>query len=232
MLKEGYCGQGYQTQEVNRMKRLFGCILIIIFISATALAVTFNNTTGADYTNKESRASYRVQDSAVSIFMMGAFVGSCSGVVVKVDKGYTYVLTCKHCINVTEEMYVGRLKEQRVIAVFTASDDDLALLKVKGEIEGKAPAKLALFNEKVEKELYHVAYPNLVFKLYRVKGRVLRYTEDWGWALLTAQPGCSGGGIFNSEQELVGILWGGFGNITLFEPIEDVWKFLKEVEVF
>jgi len=214
------------------MKRILGIVAILIFLTTNAFAFTLQNTTGDNYTSKTATPSYSVKDSAVSVFMIGAGFGVCSGVIIKVDKGYTYILTCKHCINITEEMYVGRLKEQRVVAVFTASDDDLALLKVKGEIEGKQPAKLALFNAKIEEKLYHVAYPNIIFKLYKVQGRVLKYTKDWGWALLTAKPGCSGGGIFNSEQELVGILWGGMGSVTLFEPIEDVWKFLQEVEAF
>ena len=213
------------------MKKLVAFLLCLAF-TFQALAFELEINDNIDVATGDISNSYSYKKSAVSIFMMGAFVGACSGTLIKVENGYSYVLTCKHCINVTEEMYVGRYKENRVVAVMTASDDDLALLKVKGILEGTQTAKLAVFNVKIEDKLYFVGYPNLIFDEYRVQGRVLKYTEDWGWALMEIIPGCSGGGIFNSEQELVGTAWGAFGNISVFEPVEDIWKFLKEVEAF
>lgn len=213
------------------MKKLAIFLLCLAF-TFQVFAFNLDINDNIDIATGDIATSYSYRNSAVSIFMMGSSVGVCSGVLVKGENGYSYILTCKHCINVTEEMYVGREKENRVIAIMTASDDDLALIKVKGTIEDTQTAKLALFNAKIDEKLYFVGYPNLIFDIYRVQGRVLKYTEDWGWALMEIIPGCSGGGIFNSEQELVGIAWGSDTGLALFEPIEDVWKFLKEVEAF
>ncbi len=62
---------------------------------------------------------------------------------------------------------------------------------------------------------------------------------------MSVVPGCSGSGLFNENVELVGVVWGKyaeggtevpfFGNmggndIAIFEPIQDINKFLKEIE--
>ena len=167
------------------------------------------------------------QKSSVSLFSVGQGLGFCSGVVVKEDKNKTYVITCKHCISVTEEMLVENNKVESVIC-FT--DDDLAYLIVEGKIPEKRSIKIAKIKPKIKADLYHIGYP--VFKLFKSSGKLIRETNDWNWSSLNVIGGCSGGGIFNKKAQLVGIVWGSLvrHGISIYEPLQDVRNFLKRVD--
>ena len=176
----------------------------------------------------------KISSSVVSIFSVrpfGEFAGGCSGVVVKETKANTYVLTCKHCIaEQMEETYVERSRVQEYI---TRTDDDLAIAVVEGKVEGKQPVVMAKQNVAIHDEVFHTGFPNGIENSYSVKGKIVRYTKDWGWSTVKAIPGCSGGGYFNREGQLIGIIWGGMdmgGEVSMFTPIDHIQKFLSKVD--
>ena len=170
----------------------------------------------------------QAETSSVSIFSLGHSIGRCSGVIVKENETSTHVITAKHCINVSEENYVDN---NAVTFIVTSTNDDLAYLIVNGKLKDKTPAKLATKSVNLGEAVYHIGYPNWNEEIYKAVGNVSRKTKDWVWAELTSRGGCSGGGIFNAEGKLVGILWGGltFEPITIFEPLEDIKIFLEKI---
>ena len=208
------------------MKRIVVTFIVFMMLFSTAYAETVEK---EDNKSEEEVVKInKIEDSTVSIFSVNPGISFCSGVLIGEDDNNSYVVTCKHCVSEEEEVYV---EDNRVIDIRANVDDDLALFVVEGKIADKEVAKLANSNVKRYDKLSHVGYPAL--KIYKSDGEVLRVTNDWIWADFTSQRGCSGGGVYNGDKELVGILWGkliGMG-ITIFEPIEDVKRFLSTVLV-
>ena len=179
----------------------------------------------------KARTIYKkIEKHTVSIISVNPYFTICSGIIIKEDKYHTYILTCKHCLSLNEEMYAD---DHKIELIITSAYDDLALLITSGKFPNKTPATLALSNPKKEQSVYHHAYPD-VYHAYKARGEVVKYTDDWGWANLTLRGGCSGGGIFNEDAQLVGITWGYIFmlDIALYEPIEDVYKFLAEIKIY
>lgn len=202
--------------------------LIIILL----LVFCFTNFSFAEETveevDKTKELLIKIYDSAVGIFSIGSTgVGFCSGVVLKNTENYAYILTAKHCVGPYEETYIGNIRADKVLV---STHDDLALLITSELIEDKKETVLADRNSKWLEYVYHIGFPRA--ELYMQIGYTWIRAIDHQYFKMTAISGCSGGGIFNSEGELVSILWGSLGtNITVGEPISDVKKFLKEVGV-
>jgi V8-like Glu-specific endopeptidase len=196
----------------------------------TAVALVFLSYTfamGAESWNSDTEND--LTKSSVSIFSLGnGGMGRCSGVLINNNQGLSSVLTAKHCIGTYEETYVdGNL----VNLIIASHNDDLALLLVKGTIKNKVPAKLASLN--VESgPVYTVGYPD--GNPHIKYGTLSIKTQDWEFYNMEAEPGFSGGGVFNENQELIGILWGGlsFEETAIIEPIKDIRAFLREIGVY
>jgi len=173
--------------------------------------------------------SAKAQRSTVSIFSVGQGFGFCSGVIIGENKGYTYVVTCKHCVSPTEEILVENSKAK---AIFTPIDEDLALILVSGTIDNKEVVTVAEVQPERGDTVFHIGYPD--FELFESWGSVLRDTNDWQWASLESKGGCSGGGVYNTRGELVGILWGGFPfkPISIYEPVVDIKIFMGKVNQY
>jgi len=167
--------------------------------------------------------------SSVSIFSLGSEgLGRCSGVLIDSKYGLNTILTAKHCIDTYEETYV----DGKHIALIIASKmDDLAILLVNGNFTNKQPAKIAKALN-YEEPIYIVGYPDK--NIYLDVGTLYLRTNDWEFLNLYAKPGCSGGGVFNSKNELVGILWGGLSmeDTAIIEPLSDIKQFLKEIKLY
>jgi len=170
-----------------------------------------------------------MKKSAVSIFSLGRGVGSCSGVVLfEINKRH-YVLTAKHCVGVTEEVYVNFEKAAFFI---TSANDDLALVVTENLIKDREPITRTIKPLEVDTKIHLIGFPTGYpkFKPYLSSGEVIRTTDDWYWTDMMSESGCSGGGIFDDDGHLVGILWGGYKtkgkDISIFEPIEDIDAFL------
>jgi len=178
---------------------------------------------------RKDKISEEVQKYTVSIFGLGRSLGFCSGVLIKESKDYSYVITCKHCVSPTEETLIENVQAS---AVFSPMDEDLSLVIIRGKIPEKTPVSLARHNPKLQEELVHVGYPTM--KLFDSIGKVLRTSKDWHWAGFKSKRGCSGGGVYNIQKELVGILWGRlmFDDISIYEPVSDIRVFLKKVDAY
>lgn len=163
----------------------------------------------------------------VSIMAYGDGIGSCTGVIYKETENRTYILTAKHCVQVSEEVYVNNIP---VILSITSSDDDLAVMIVNGKIPNKTPAAFADNDLRIGERIFHIGYPEGV--IIRSFGEVTRTSKDWVWANMIVIPGCSGGPVFNSKGELNGIVWGMLKSqsMAIFESLNDIKRFLLTID--
>lgn len=215
------------------MRKLIATVIVLALITCFPTSVKAQDFLDSILQKKieeltnEIRVSKEVQKSTVSILNLGRSAGFCSGVIVDEKENKTYVITCKHCVGPTEEVMV---ENEQASIIFTPVDDDLALIIVNGKIPNKKPASLAKTNPNLGDKLIHIGYP--IFELYESYGELIRTSKDWHWGSFESKGGCSGGGIYNEQKELVGILWGGltWDPVSMFEPIEDVHNFINKTK--
>ena len=150
---------------------------------------------------------------------------SCSGVVLKNTIDESIVLTAKHCVELAEEIYVDNLI---VKTIGISLNDDLAFLKLDEFIPYKSPVTLANSNSQRGDWIVGIGYPKN--RLFISFGNLTIITSDWQIVQIHMIKGCSGGGIFNKDGELIGILWGSFFDETfgIFERLEDIHKFVND----
>jgi len=201
---------------------------IIVIATAIILLISFAHAQENVTITKETQAIYNsIEKHSVQIFMVNQ--GYCTGTVLS-NEGNATVLTCKHCIVPSEETRADYLKTKLII---TSGNDDLAYLIMDGFFIDKVPAKLGNYYRLKGEEIYIYGKQGLAHT-FTSKGIVIRLTDDWAWSEMEAIPGCSGSGVFNKKSELIGVLGRGMidrgKNITIFEPLFDIKKFLKEVE--
>ena len=165
------------------------------------------------------------EKSAVKIFgLSSSGMDRCSGVLIRNDEDNTVILTAKHCINTDEELYVEDVPVKRV---GVSLDDDLAYMVLEHPLDTKQPIKLAETSALPLTVVFHIGYPT--GDIYLSVGYIELRTKDWQFAKLLVQHGCSGGGIYNEEGQLVGILWGMLNDgRSILEPLSDVKKFIEE----
>lgn len=177
-------------------------------------------------TNLQSSLYLKVQNSTVSVRLdVGKNgVGFCSGVVLKNKSFDSVVITAKHCVDISQGMYVNNIPVKTIIA---STKEDLALLIVDGYIPSKYNVKLAENNAVLGDKVYHYGLPKL--QEYFIHGKVVMMLLSNHYASMVSIGGCSGGGIFNEKGELVGILWGGTQMLTIYTPISKINQFLEEV---
>ncbi|MCK9545043.1 MAG: serine protease, partial [Novosphingobium sp.] len=158
---------------------------------------------------------------SVEIVSINPDLGRCTGVVINKTEEETYILTAKHCISTTEEQYVEDVKPS---FVFVSATDDLALIILDEDLKNKSVANIRKEEIKLGEESFLFGYPFWDKTPYSVNGKVIRKSTDWVWSLFQAIPGCSGGGVFDENDELIGILWGIMGDedVSFFEPNTDI----------
>jgi len=222
------------------MKKLLLLLTGVVLISGNALAQELDqdNPIVQEFLSDE-QVLRKIEKSVVSIVSYGFGIGTCSGVLVMEDEKNSYVLSAKHCIDSsTEEM---KVEDNKVKSIFPAMNDDIVYLVVEGKIENKTPAPLALYNSEIGDKVYHFAYPN--WQPFSSIGQIIKVNNDWQFIYMESHHGCSGGGVFNSKGEVIGILWGfkkspshdrrnpGQLTYSIIEPVEDIYKFLKELKL-
>lgn len=198
-------------------------ILAILFV-ASLICVTPANATHNVYDT--------IRKSAVSIFSTGNGAGVCSGTVIKNSSTESVVLTAKHCIDVFEYTFVEGIEINHIIS---SKNDDIAILILKTYIPNKLSAKLGMKNAEKFDKVYFLGYPR--FNEYLESGTVKIDNGDSHYADMKVIPGCSGGGLYNSNAELIGVVWGGLnfdfsseGSRAVYEPLSDINFFLKEIK--
>ncbi len=204
------------------MKKII--ILLILFLTCT---IGFAQETEEQI--KIKNLILTMYDSSVSIFSIGKSGSAvCSGVIIKNEKNNTQILTAKHCSDVFEETYVDGL---RVSYVLSSDNDDLAIFILKEQIPNKKSVRFAKQNQKINTLIYHLGFPEL--SVYTSVGYIYLNAIDNSFAIMKIIPGCSGGGLFNEDGELIGI---GFASIdfgeglTVYESIYDVKNFIDTVK--
>lgn len=202
-------------------------MICLLLLPSTAFSFSFNASDLKYTASGELNAIYLSQ--TVEIVSFGRGMGRCSGTVIHEDLDNHYVLTAKHCVDVTEEMYVEDIKVSHII---TSIEDDLAVLALDGKIDKKSVAKMAYIDANIDEVVHHVAYPNGI--IYKASGKITRENNDWQFVNFKSIGGCSGGGVFNNRGSLIGVLWGGYPMApkdapikSIIEPIEDVRMFLR-----
>jgi len=229
------------------MRKLIGIVFIVLLMFSFVYAETNSTITNETIAKeekqrieKENQAIYNsIENHSVQIFTLNPELGFCTGTVLSNENDAT-VLTCKHCITPEEETWADNVKVKLVI---TSATDDLAYLIMDGNFSNKISAKLGIYREPIGSKVYFYGQPGLITQ-FSSNGAIVRYTDDWGWIKMPIIPGCSGSGIFNRNKELIGVAWGNYKeggmtilfwsmggeDVSVFEPISDIQKFLKEVE--
>ena len=226
------------------IKKLMLGFLFIVCLFSLSYASPFDRDTKLDEAMNEIGIYDEIEPYTVNIYSIGRMQGVsfCSGTIIKNDI-QTEILTCKHCIMVTDEMWVENNKVKLIIA---SDKDDLAILIVDGKLKNKEVAKIAVNKPNLYEKLFMYGHPGLV-TTFKSNGTIIKYTNTWGYAKMKIEPGCSGSGLFNDKNEVVGVAWGAFSegqqegetifsypkggtSITLFEPLDNIQEFLKEIE--
>lgn len=169
----------------------------------------------------------KMNDQTVSIISMGRGMGSCSGTIIYEDQRNHYVLSAKHCVGVHEEVYVEHTK---ILYTITSADDDLALIVVDGKIRDKSVAILGRWSAFVGEDVHHFAYPHKV--IYKASGKVTYQSDDWEYYDFKSIGGCSGGGIFNRDGDLISVLWGGYDFAPKDAPMKSIGEPLRDIKTF
>ena len=103
-----------------------------------------------EYTASEE-LDKKLINQTVSVVSFGRGMSGCSGTLIYENENKSYVLTAKHCINVTSEMYV---EHKKVSYIITSTIDDLALLVVKEKIPNKSVSFISNKSNKVGDTVY------------------------------------------------------------------------------
>ena len=209
------------------MKKIILILFMFVFLSTYSFAIEVLQPNKNIPTIPDD-VMENMKKSSVSIFSTSdRGSGICSGTVLKNDYDGAEIITAKHCIDVYEEVYVNNIS---VIYQFSSAKDDLCLLVTNKTIPNKYPAKIASYRTRLEDYVYHMGYPN--FEQYTSFGKVSQISVDHQYFKGKVIPGCSGGGAFNNKGEFTGVVWGSLRfkkSLGIFEPLQDVKKFLKTI---
>ena len=201
------------------MKKLFKYFVAVMLCSTVAFGGS--SVADKDYTPKKpiekvnkslSMVEKKVRGAAVKVVTSG---GHGSGTVVQY-KDLTIVLTAKHVADgpLGSSYLVAQEGEQRnSILIYQSKEHDIAVLVVQKPFRYLKPMPWKpTKNYDVGTDIVYSGHPSW-HKLMSFEGRIVGYEQDseagtqlivntYGWF------GCSGSGIYNTDGELVGILYG------------------------
>ena len=205
------------------MKRLFTAlgVALILFLSPTfslAQVGVINSDPFKIVTANAITSTVRI------IFGTTKGLGGCSGVVIKNTPTESIVLTAKHCLSFDGEMYVQSLV---VVAVGSSLKSDIAYLILDKFIPNKTPARLSNYLPKSDDKITAVGFPGS--DLYITKGSIFVQTPKEQYAWLEIISGCSGGGVYNTYGELIGIMIRHYPimKISILVKLEDIHTIIK-----
>ena len=203
-------------------------VITILMLNLFILTVKAQGNSITDIiTDHKIKTNENLKDAETkSVFITSLKKGMsiCSGSVLENSVSGAVILTAKHCIGMTKEMYVESIL---VTSIQVSTADDLALLRTKRMIPNKRPAILGSNNTKVGEELYGIGYPNM--EPYIMKGTIILHSSDDHFAKMTVISGCSGGGLYDKYQQLTGVVWGRNKELSIYVPLSGIKKFLDEV---
>ena len=159
-----------------------------------------------------SSVEKKVRNAAVRVMTAG---GHGSGTVVRY-KDVTLILTAKHVTDgrIGMDYLIATEREQRdAVLVYQSKEHDVAVLVLNNEFRYLKPMDWKpTKNYDIGMDVVYSGHPSW-HKLMSFEGRIVGYEQDsvagtqlivntYGWF------GCSGSGIYNTDGELVGILYG------------------------
>ena len=201
------------------MKRLFTALGITL-----ALFFSISTSSFAQQGVIESDPLDLVTANAITstvriIFGTDRGFGGCSGVVIKNTPTKSIVLTAKHCLSFDGEMYVQSLE---VSSVGTALKSDLAYVVLNEFIPNKTPIRLSNYLPKSGDKIVAIGFPGS--NLYITKDSIFVQTPKEQYAWLEIISGCSGGGVYNTHGELIGIMVRHYPtlDISILVRLEDI----------
>ena len=163
----------------------------------------------------------------------------CTGVVLSRH----LILTCKHCALVKSERNMLIFVENERATILAMSDDyDLALLFVHADLykKGKQAIKGIKTAEKYQNIIIYGHPLSIGLTDVMTKGKILGYSEHNHFnKKITFQiikdtivKGNSGSGVYDEEGYLVGIIWGGYINVSsigIMNTGQQVKEFLNKL---
>lgn len=155
----------------------------------------------------------------------------CSGAFVS---QYGHILTARHCVESTQEIMAvlddGQEYQATVRAI--SPNQDLALIQI-----GKFNTPFFVFGQSIQQnDLVWIIGNPLGFGNLLTAGIVAKLYGDQTLLDCTANPGNSGGPVFNNKGELVGILTAmvivilGPSHITIAQSIDSIKMFAYELQ--
>lgn len=190
-----------------------------ILLLATLLLLTGH---AADYTPtaiQPNRATQRVWNSSVII---GTDIGQGSGTYVRY-KGHDLIITANHVVEGSMVVMVGVHGSSPVYAVplYMDSDNDLCVLYPVGDIEGAVPTRYKSGRSLVGDDVHYAGYPNNNGKMY-IEGTVSGSIEGIYIVHSFVWMGASGSGVYNTQEQLIGVAIGMDVSPEMGLPLEDL----------
>ena len=176
---------------------------------------------------------YNIEQVTVQISLYnseGKNSASCTGVVIKNTPEMSEVLTAKHCVENRNIAYIDNISSN----TFSKSQrDDLAIIYFDKSLPSKLVTKLFYGKIKRGDIVYHLGLTkNIIYG----NGKITHLYFSSAKSTIKVEHGCSGGGVFNDDGELVSVVWGGFLEATeeaprksVAEPLNDIKTFLRLV---
>lgn len=233
------------------MKHLF--IIAAFLLSFTAQAASLENVAPSLDTNMNtepvpvsstiSQTEAKVRGAAVKVVKAGARGGHGSGALVNY-KGLTLVFTAQHVADGIlggsyYAMHGSEIRES--VLIYSDALHDIAVLYVLKEFDYAKPLKYSPRKDivRVGEEITYSGYPS-DHRLMTFRGRVAGYEilSDAGTQILLHTHGwfgCSGSLVYDSEGNIIGVLWGidveyvpsagtqqAIGNLMWVSPIQNL----------
>lgn len=199
----------------HKKKKRLSVLLILTLIIGFSIVITqsifLNKSVKSNKIVKvvQFKISYNYLKSVTVIikdYINNRYTAMGSGVIIKYEDGYTYIITDFHVVNVPgNDVRIQNGSRQRYVEIVkTNKKKDLALIKIFGKLKNK-------------QFIRGFAFPIISEKIYNVGhhlGRLYIYGEGvvagWDKTLLLVQIpdmfGDSGSGIFNSQGKLIALV--------------------------
>lgn len=198
---------------MNKFIKFFAMMSLCFFTSVGFAGDNYKPKNPVEKVNRSlSSVEKKVRNAAVRVMTAS---GHGSGTVVTY-KDITLVLTAKHVTDgrIGMDYLIATEREQRdAVLVYQSKEHDVAVLVLNNEFRYLKPMDWKLTKGyDIGMDIVYSGHPSW-HKLMSFEGRIVGYEQDsvagtqlivntYGWF------GCSGSGIYNTDGELVGILYG------------------------
>lgn len=197
---------------IKQVIKLFLMVGALLVVMLAAEGVTNKNTISEHEISESVKQTYKIKVYDFLGLLLGQELGSGTGVLISNDGK---ILTNAHVAGhegaflITATDYKGNEYAVDVVKLGDKKEADLALLQIK-EVPKTLPQSVMLGDTaKMSDRVYSVGHP-LGYNVQYVEGKVRstfisKYSPQFFPVELHIYPGNSGGGLFNTKGELVGV---------------------------